>query len=77
MLRLRHILLALVALSWVSPLAAQRAPTGASRQDAHAQPACPQERAKATTAKRQARTIIIKEPSDGSMPLLGHPAFAP
>jgi|tagenome__1003787_1003787.scaffolds.fasta_scaffold20492155_2 hypothetical protein len=74
-------LLVLAALCWVAPLAAQQGPVVAKHQThSHSKAGCPfaAARAKAMATQREAKTVIIKVPDDGSMSLLGRPAvFAP
>jgi hypothetical protein len=81
MLNLRN-LLVLAALCWVAPLAAQQGPVAAKQQThSHSRAGCPYAaaaRAKAMAAQRQAKTVIIRVPNDGSASLLGRTAvFAP
>jgi hypothetical protein len=75
-LRLNRVILALGLLCWVSPVAAQAASAGAKKQAA-AQAGCPHAHDKAQAAQRPPRTIVIVEPDDGSLALLGRSAFAP
>jgi hypothetical protein len=74
-------LLVLAALCWVAPLAAQQGPVAAKHQThSDSKAGCPfaAARAKAIAAQREAKTVIIQVPGDGSMSLLGRTAvFAP